>query len=154
MSKGLDILIGVTVIPEVESPSTETQPQHEVGGWSIETDPLVGLALGSDDELLMLENKTPVSWLVYHNYHRLSIIDPGELLAFHLYKHGSLSVRPLYESDATEYLVLELGFDVTYVHIYRRQMAENVEVYDMSATLSNQPERRHRHHRRRRDEAE
>ena len=42
----------------------------------------------------MLENKTEVPWVVYHNFHQLGIIDPGELLVFHLCKHGSLSVRP------------------------------------------------------------
>ncbi|HLI07244.1 MAG TPA: hypothetical protein VKV40_11810 [Ktedonobacteraceae bacterium] len=110
---------------------TETLPERRAGGWSIYPDPRIDLGLGSDDELLLLENKTHVAWMVYHNFHRLGIIDPGEVLVFHLVKHGSLSARPVAEGDAVEYLVLSLNFYVNYVHIYRRQMGEKVEIYDM-----------------------
>ena len=126
--------MGVTYAPEVErpdAPSTETLPLRRTGGWSIRPQPRIGLGLGSDDELLMVENKTEVRWLVYHNYHRLGIIDVGELLVFHTYKHGSLSVRPYAEGDEVEYLVLPLNFNVSYVHIYRRQIGKDIEVYDM-----------------------
>ena len=119
------------VIEELDAPPTETSPQRQAGGWSIQPQPRIGLALGSDDELMMVENRTEISWLVYHNYHCLGIVDPGELLVFHLYKHGSLSARPQKESDEVEYLVLSLTFDVNFVYIYRRQMSKVVEVYDM-----------------------
>jgi hypothetical protein len=129
----------VTFAPEVEeldTPPTETLPLRRPGGWSIQPQPRVGLALGSDDEMLMLENRTEVSWLVYHNYHHLGIIDVGELLVFHLYKHGSLSVRPWNTQDEIEYLVLSLNNDVNFVYIYRRTMSKELEVYDMRALLS------------------
>lgn len=130
--------MGVTCTPDVEETETlptKTLPQRRVGGWSIYPDPRIDLGLGSDDELLLLENKTDVSWVVYHNFHRLGIIDPGEVLVFHLVKHGSLSARPVAEGDAVEYLVLSLTYSVTYVHIYRRQMGERMEIYDMRAAL-------------------
>lgn len=130
--------MGVTCAPDVEETSTlptKTLPERSVGGWSVYPDPRIDLGLGSDDELLLLENKTGVAWMVYHNFHRLGIIDPGEVLVFHLVKHGSLSARPVAEGDAVEYLVLSLNFYVNYVHIYRRQMGEKMEIYDMQVAL-------------------
>ena len=126
--------MAITFAPEVEETSlpTETRPQRQAGGWSIEPRPRVGLNLGSDDELLMVENKTHITWFIYHNFHQLGIIDSGELLVFHLCKHGSLSVRPRLEGDAVEYLVLPLNYNVNYVHIIRRQMSKELEVYDLS----------------------
>ena len=128
--------MSITFAPEVEetcAPPTETLPQRRAGGWSIQPQPRVGLNLDSDDELLMLENKTEISWVVYHNFHQLGIIDPDELLVFHLCKHGSLSVRPCASGDAVEYLVLPLNYYVNQVYIYRRHMSKDVEVYDMRA---------------------
>ncbi len=118
-------------VEEIDAPPTETLPQRRAGGWSIQPQPRIGLNLGSDDELLLIENKTTIAWFVYHNYHQLGIIDPDELLLFHLCKHGSLSARPRLEGDAVEYLVLPLNYDVNYVHIVRRQMGKELEVYDM-----------------------
>jgi hypothetical protein len=125
--------MGLTFAPEVESavPPTETLPQRLAGGWTIEPEPLVGLGLGSEDELLIIENKTPIPWFVYHNFHQLGIIDPEELLAIHLCKHGNLNVRPRSEGDVVEYLVLPLDYTVNYVYIYKRQMGKDIEVYDM-----------------------
>ena len=125
--------MAITFAPEVEETSlpTETRPQRQTGGWSIQPQPRVGLNLGSDDELLMVENKTGITWFIYHNYHQLGIIDAGELLLFHLYKHGSLSVRPRLEGDAVEYLLLPLNYNVNYVNIVRRTMGKELEVYDL-----------------------
>lgn len=128
--------MAITYTPEVESPNappTETQPKRRIGGWSPRPRPRIGLDLGSDDELLLLENKTDIPWIVYHNYHQLGIIDSGELLMFHICKHGSLNVRPCAKDDAVEYLVLSLNYYVNQVHIYRRQMGKELEVYDMRA---------------------
>ena len=84
-----------------------------------------------DDEELELENKTAVSWRVYHDYHQLGIIDANERLTFRLNKQGSLSVRPTEDGDGVEYLVIPLNLRVHHVHIYRRRMGEELEVYDM-----------------------
>jgi hypothetical protein len=110
-----------------------TLPQRRAGGWSIQPRPRIGLDLGSDDELLLLENKTTIPWIVYHSFHQLGRINPGELLAFHFCKHGSLSVRPFETDDTVEYLVLALNYSVNQVYIYRRQMGKDVEIYDMRA---------------------
>jgi hypothetical protein len=125
--------MGLIFAPDVEivAPPTETQPQRQAGGWSIEPEPLVGLDLGSDDDLLIIENKTEIPWFVYHNFHQIGIIDPQELLALHLCKHGNLNVRPLSDGDVIEYLVLPLDYSVNYVYIYKRQMGKDIEVYDM-----------------------
>jgi hypothetical protein len=123
----------VKFAPEVERPDApplETKPQRS-GGWFRRLQRRVKFGLAGDDEELIIENKTEISWRVYHNYHQLGIIDAHERQVFRLHKHGSLSVRPYTEGDEVEYLVLSLNYDVTRVHIYRRQMGKDVEVYDM-----------------------
>ncbi|HEV2583196.1 MAG TPA: hypothetical protein VGT44_20210 [Ktedonobacteraceae bacterium] len=125
----------VTCTPDIDElvpPETETQTLRQRGGWRLRPQPRVGLDLGSDDELLMVENMTGVRWIIYHNYHRLSIIEANELLVFHIHKHGSLSARPYEDSsNAVEYLVLPLNYSVTYVHIYRHSISQGIDVYDM-----------------------
>ena len=122
------------VVPPIETiPPVETLPKRQGGGWMPDPEPRVGLDLGSDDELLLLENKTGVSWVIYHDFHQLGIVDPGEMLIFHLCKHGSLSARPCASNDSVEYLVLPLKYDINQVHIYRRKMAKDFEVYDMGS---------------------
>jgi hypothetical protein len=130
--------MAVICVPEIEqmerlgAPPTQTQTLRQRGGWSLRPQPSIGLDLGSDDELLMVENMTEVRWIIYHNYHRLGTLENGELLIFQVPKRGLLSVRP-YEDigDAVEYLVFPLTYEVTYVQVYRRQMGKDVEVYDM-----------------------
>ncbi len=131
--KGPGEKMAIKYAPEVERPGApplETKPRRS-GGWFTRLQRRVKLALAGDDEELILENRTEVSWRVYHNYHQLGIIDAHEQRAFQLHKHGSLSVRQYADGDDVEYLVLPLKYNVTYVHIYRRQMGKDVEVYDL-----------------------
>ncbi len=130
--------MAVITAPEIEeidapAPPTETRTLRERGGWTPRPQPRIGLDLGSDEDLLLIENMTNVRWMMYHNYHCLGIIDVDEVLVFHIHKHGSLSARPhdSISEDAVEYLMLPLNYDVTYVHIYRHHMSKGVEVYDM-----------------------
>jgi hypothetical protein len=117
---------------EEEVPPLETSPRRS-GGWLRRLQRRVKLAFAGDDEELEVENKTAVSWRVYHDYHQLGIIDAGERLTFHLVKRGSLSVKPSVEGDNVEYLVLPLSLRVRRVQIYRRRMGKELEVYDMRA---------------------
>ncbi len=124
----------ITYAPEIEeldAPPTETHPQHAPGGWSLQPQPRIGLDLGSDDEMLLIENETSIPWLIYKDYHQLGIIDPNELLVFHLCKHGSLNVRPMNTQDTVEYLVLSLDYFVNKVLIFKRQIGTEIEIYDM-----------------------
>jgi hypothetical protein len=126
--------MAITYVPEEEeldAPPTEPKTARRLGGWSLHPQPRVGLDMGSDDDMLMIENKTIISWVVYHNYHQLCVIDPSELLVFHLCKHGTLNVRPTGKEDTVEYLVLSLTYTVNLVHIYKRQMSKDLEIYDM-----------------------
>ena len=119
--------------PEVERPDApplETKPQRS-GGWIRRLQQRIRLALDGDGEELTVENKTDVSWRVYHDYSMLGIVDAGESRTFRLQKHGNLNVRPVVEGDEVEYLVLSLNLRVHRVRIYRRQMAKDLEVYDM-----------------------
>lgn len=125
--------MAIKYAPEVERPGApplETKPRRS-GGWFRRLRQRVKLALAGEDEELIVENRTDVSWRVYHNYHHLGIIDAQEQRVFKLHKHGSLSVRPFTDEGEAEYLVLSLNYNVTYVYIYRRQMSKDIEVYDM-----------------------
>jgi len=119
--------------PEVNQPHApplKTSPERS-GGWFRRLQRRIGLALAGDDEELILENQTAISWRAYHDYHWLGIIDPGESQTFRLDKRGSLSVRPSEEGDEVEYLVLPLDLHVHRVRIYHRHLAKAVEVYDL-----------------------
>lgn len=133
VAKGFDVQMAITYPPDVEQTQspTETLPERRRGGWSLRPQPRIGLDLGSDDEMLLLENETEIPWIVYHSFHQLGIIDPGELLVFHLCKHGTLNVRPVGKEDIVEYLVLPLTYYVNQVYIYRREMGKELAVYDM-----------------------
>jgi hypothetical protein len=120
---------------EVDLP-TRTQPRRQRGGWRLDPEPRIALDQGSDDDLLLVQNTTSVSWMLYHNYRQLGIIDPHELLAFHLCKRGKLSIRPNTTEQAVEYIMLDLTYETNLVYIYRRPMAEGVEVYDMRDVAS------------------
>ena len=117
-----------------EAPPTQTRPQRQdADGWFTRVRRLVKLAMQGDDEELLIGNTTAVSWHIYHKYHLLGIIDAGETRLFHLRKSGSLNARPSLESDESEYLVVDLHSRIQRVEIYRRQMGETVDVYDMRA---------------------
>lgn len=118
------------LVERPEAPPLETKPQRS-GGWFRRLQQRVRLALNGDDEELTIDNKTDVSWRVYHDYHLLGIIDAREDRAFRLQKRGNLNVRPVAQEDEVEYLVLPLTMWVKHVRIYRRQMAKDLEVYDM-----------------------
>lgn len=124
------------ISPETESPdefSTSARPQRTGGGWLRRIQYRIRLALSGDDEEIMLENNTALFWKVYHNYHLLGIIDPGEARLFRLQKRGQFSARPGQEGDEVEYLVLDLHTQIRRVEIYRRRMSQQIEVYDMRA---------------------
>jgi hypothetical protein len=118
------------LVESPEAPPLETKPQRS-GGWFTRLQQRIRLALNGDDEELRIENETDVSWSVYHDYHQLGILDAGENGAFRLQKRGNLNVRPVAQGDEVEYLVLPLTLRVKRVKIYRRQMAKDLEVYDM-----------------------
>ena len=124
-------------IPEVEQPEApplKTNPQRSGGGWFRRLQRRVKLALAGNDDELRVENKTAISWLVYHNYHQLGIIDAQEQRVFKLNKHGSLSVRPYSGGDDVEYLILDLTMRIHRVDIYRRRMSKAIEIYDLRAS--------------------
>jgi hypothetical protein len=127
--------MSVKYVPEIEQPDAppvETKVRRS-GGWFTREWHRVRLALAGSDEELMVENKTQVSWRVYHDYHLLGIIDAGEYLVFRLHKRGSLNVRPSAGKEQVEYLVLPLSAQVRRVYIYRRRLNSEIEVYDMRA---------------------
>jgi len=133
MKERLDTYMAIKTSPEIEreyAPPLETSPRRS-GGWLRRLQRRIKLALAGDNEELVLHNKTTIAWRAYHDYHQLGIIDGGERRVFHLNKHGSLSVRPCEDGENVEYLVLPLNLRVHHVHIYRRRINKEIEVYDM-----------------------
>ncbi len=125
--------MSIKTAPETERrgiPPLETSPRRS-GGWFRQIQRRIRLAFAGDDEALVLENATSVSWRVYHDYHQLGIVDADESYIFHIDKRGSLSVRPCEDGEGVEYLVLPLNERVRKVKIYRRRINKELEVYDM-----------------------
>lgn len=126
--------MAIKITPELEPPPTQTQPERRRSdGWFTRIQRRVKLAMSGDEEELLVVNSTSLSWHVYHKFHLLGIIDAGETRSFRLQKRGNLSVRPSQESDATEYLVLDLTSRIQRVEIYRRSIGPSMDVYDMRA---------------------
>ena len=121
-----------TVDPD--APPTQTKPQRQdADGWFTRVKRRVKLAMEGDDEELLVENTTAVSWHIYHKYHLLGIVDPWETHTFRLRKSGNLNARPDLASDESEYLIVDLNPRIQRVEIYRRRMGLTVDVYDMRA---------------------
>jgi|SRR5579875_2259366 hypothetical protein len=126
--------MAIKIAPELEPPPTRTQSERRRSdGWFTKIQRRVKLAMSGDDEELLVVNNTTISWHVYHTFHLLGIIDAGEMLTFRLQKRGNLNVRPSQESDATEYLVLDLTSQIQRVEIYRRNIGPSIDVYEMRA---------------------
>ncbi len=123
------MLNATSEVKETERPPLETAPQRS-GGWLRRMLRRVRLGFAGDNEALIVENTTQLSWRIYHDYHLLGIIDANEEYTFQLTKRGTLNVRPL-EGENVEYLVLSLNDSIHYVRIYRRHLSKEVEVYDM-----------------------
>lgn len=122
------------IVSQLAPPPTQTKPQRQAsGGWFTRVQHRIKLALGGSDEELLVANTTAVPWHIYHKYRLLGIIDPWETHTFRLRKSGNLNARPDLESDAVEYLVVDLNARVQRVEIYRRQIGPVVDVYDMRA---------------------
>jgi hypothetical protein len=119
---------------EPEAPPTQTKPQRQDSdGWFTRVKRLVKLAMEGNDEELQIANTTAISWHIYHKFHLLGIVDPWETHTFRLRKNGNLNARPKHESDESEYLIVDLNSRVQRVEIYRRQIGQTVDVYDMRA---------------------
>ena len=116
-------------VKETERPPLKTAPQRS-GGWLRYILRRVRLGFSGDNEALIVENTTQLSWRIYHDYHLLGIIDANEEHAFQLTKRGTLNVRPL-DGENVEYLILSLNDSIHYVRIYRRHLSKDVVVYDM-----------------------
>jgi len=128
--------MAIEILPEAASPPTQTQSERQRSGdWFAHIRQRVKLALAGDDEDLLVVNTTAISWYLYHTFHCLGLLDPGESALFHLRKNGNLNARPDLESDAVDYLVLDLTAQVQRVEIYRRTMGKELDIYDMRVAL-------------------
>ncbi|HZU13278.1 MAG TPA: hypothetical protein VFB58_10605 [Chloroflexota bacterium] len=64
---------------------------------------------------LLVANRTDEPWLLWHNYHRLGRVEPGEERSVRLVRFGTFSARQLAE-DA-DYLLLSLTPDLSGIEI-------------------------------------
>ncbi|MGH2506345.1 MAG: hypothetical protein ACRDHZ_02865 [Ktedonobacteraceae bacterium] len=131
-------MMKIEIAPEIERPDVSDQPQTQTkpqrsDGWFTRIQRRVKLAMEGDEEDLLIINTTMIPWHIYHNFRMLGILDSGEEHLFRLQKRGKLGVRPHLESDAVEYLVLDLDAQVQRVEIYRQHLGQGLETYEMRA---------------------
>ena len=124
--------MAISVEPDRKEQDALTQTQR-LGGWFRRFQHRVKLALHGDEEDLIVDNTTQVSWHLYRDFHHLGTVLAEERLTLKLLKRGSLSARPTMETDEVEYLLLPLSHKTRQVRIYRRQLTQELEVYDMQA---------------------
>ena len=128
--------MAIQISPELEPPPTQTESERRRSdGWFTRLQRRIKLALSGDDEELLIVNNTAIRWYVYHKFHQLGMLDPGETRFFHLQKRGNLNARPDQEgqNDAVDYLVLDLTSQIERVEIYRRSIGQELDIYDMRA---------------------
>lgn len=66
---------------------------------------------------LLIANRTDQTWLVWHNYHSLGLLDAGKERRVRLVRAGTLSARQLVAAADSEYLLLSLGPNLLGVEI-------------------------------------
>lgn len=128
--------MAIQISPELEPPQTKTKVERRrSGGLFTRMQRRIKLAMFGDDEELLVVNSTAVRWHIYHKFHQLGILDPGEARLFRLRKRGNLNARPDQgrPGDAVDYLVLDLSSRIERVEIYRRSIGQTLEIYDMRA---------------------
>lgn len=128
--------MAIKISPELEPPPTQTKPERRRSdGLFTRIQRRVKLAMLGDDEELLVINSTAIRWYVYHKFHQLGMLDPGETRIYHLQKRGNLNARPDQErqSDAVDCLVLDLSSRIERVEIYRRCIGQALDIYDMRA---------------------
>lgn len=125
--------MAIKIAPELEPPAETRPAYHRFKDWFTRLRRRVKVAMDGNEEELLVVNNTIVSWHVYHKFHLLGILDPGESRLFRLRKQGNVNARPDLQSDAVEYLVLDLNSRIQRIEIYRRRIGPAVDTYDMRA---------------------
>jgi hypothetical protein len=97
---------GKTLPPE---PVPQTAPQRQRALWRFRfrwRKTAVGAPVYNDE--LLIENLTGVAWRLWHGYHFLGTVAPGDSLPVRLTKSGLLSARQDQADPGTEYLLVQL----------------------------------------------
>jgi hypothetical protein len=111
-----------------------TEPETERDWWD-RLHPLrkTQLGMSGNDEELTIENLTPETWRIHHNYAYLGVVDPQESRTFLLAKRGVISAQQLEALVGTDYLVVPITGWVHIVRIYIRALPGQVVTYHMEA---------------------
>jgi hypothetical protein len=99
----------------------EPHPYLQPDGWRFRF-PWVKTAVSAPtyDGELLIANRTDATWLLWHNYHSLGLLDAGAERRVGLVRAGTVSARKLVADVNSEYLLLSLSPDL--------QAAEIVDV--------------------------
>lgn len=125
----------------VPEPRSHLQPD----GWRYHF-PWVKTAVSAPayNTALLIANRTEKSWLLWHNYHSLGLLEAGTERRVRVVRAGTLSARQLLAGPQAEYLLVSLASDLIGVEIAEISGGEGVyELRRMRAgygELSNLPD--------------
>lgn len=94
-------------------PVPEPRPDLQPNRWRFRF-PWVKTAVSapSYNGEILIANRTYETWLLWHNYHNLGLLDPGDTRLVRLVRAGTLSARQLVADVSSEYLLLSLSPDL------------------------------------------
>ncbi len=98
----------------VPEPRSHLQPD----GWRYHF-PWVKTAVSAPayNSALLIANRTEKTWLLWHNYHSLGMLEAGTERRVRVVRAGTLSARQLLAGPQAEYLLVSLAYDLIGVEI-------------------------------------
>lgn len=119
VTRGDDIARTIYVEPPGEGASPadalpEVHPSRQPNRWRYHF-PWVKTAVSAPtyDGEILIANRTGQTWLLWHNYHSLGLVDPGTERQVRVARVGTLSARVLAAPADSEYLLLALAPDLS-----------------------------------------
>ena len=117
--------------PPVEAPRTEPAPERRRPSWRFPWNkPKTRIAAPTEDDELLIDNRTDQAWTLHLGYRSLGRIEPHAKLLVHVVKTGMLTARPVNAPVGVGYLTAFLTGEIETVEIRGERMGGE-HLYDL-----------------------